>query len=553
MTSNQDGTQGADQNLEQYLKGCLERGKERRRLWYESVLEIESWTFSGTDGLLRFQLKCGLETRYAAQIVGSWSEQTGTFLWSWANANIPNSLSEAAAKVYAIGKERGWDLMTERKPECDEELALSLVCAASELTDLPVFYRGPAGNGLYVYFIFDDKAPAGPLTVGDKKSASAETTDDKEDDEDEGVEGEFGDFGYCAYEDGVVITEYNGEDAEVAIPATIDDAPVVEIGQDAFYGNDTIKKVTIPENVQVVGESAFFNCSNLETVELPEGLILIDYMAFSCCSKLEFISIPNSVTTIGDGTFEDCENLKLVSLSKGLAILPNGVFNRCKSLESIVLPKELTEIGQDAFGSCESLTTIRLPGKVSVLVKGVFNFCKSLRKIEVAPNNESFKSVDGVLFSRDGKILFAAPGGKSEEYVVPEGTEIIATKAFAGCSDVTSVKLPESVRRIEDSAFFRCSSLKMIALPSRLEFLGNGAFEDCESLSEFTVPQGITSIDDYMFSGCKNLIKVAIPKEVVEFGKDVFNGCENVAICSSNDSSAREYAQKESIAFVPAD
>ncbi|MBP5622144.1 MAG: leucine-rich repeat domain-containing protein [Thermoguttaceae bacterium] len=550
-SSNQDGAKGAGQSLNQFLKGCLERGKERQRLWRESCLDIASWTFGGTDGLLRFQLQCGLETAYAAQIVGSWNENTQTFLWSWANDHIPDSLSKAASEVYAIGEERGWDILTERKPECDEELALSLVCAASELTDLPVFYRGPAGNGLYVYFIFDDKAPAKPSVVSDDQSASDST--DGENDVNEGVEGEFGDFSYCAYEDGVVIAKYNGEDSEVEIPATINDAPVVEIGRDAFSFSDTIQEIVVPENVQAIGTYAFLNCSELETVELPKSLKVVGYCAFSGCSELRSIDIPDGVTTLGEGTFEECENLRSVSLPKGLAVLPSGVFNECCSLESIELPEELTEIGQDAFGSCESLATICLPRKVSVLVKGVFNFCKSLRKIEVDPNNESFKSVDGVLFSRDGKILFAAPGGKSEEYVVPEGTEIIATKAFAGCSNVTSVKLPESVRRIENAAFFRCSSLKSIELPSRLEFLGNGAFEDCESLSEFTVPQGITSIDDYMFGGCKSLKKVVIPKEVVEFGKDVFNGCENVAICSSEDSPAIEYAQKESIAFVVVD
>ena len=60
-SSNQDGSNQA-QNLEQFLKDCLERGKERQRIWRESCLDIASWTFSGTDGLLRFQLQCGLET-----------------------------------------------------------------------------------------------------------------------------------------------------------------------------------------------------------------------------------------------------------------------------------------------------------------------------------------------------------------------------------------------------------------------------------------------------------------------------------------------------------
>ena len=46
--------------------------------------------------------------------------------------------------------------------------------------------------------------------------------------------------------------------------------------------------------------------------------------------------------------------------------------------------------------------------------------------IFVEEGNETFRSIDGVLFTRDGKTMLMYPKGRTEDrYVVPEGTERI--------------------------------------------------------------------------------------------------------------------------------
>ncbi|MBP5622145.1 MAG: hypothetical protein J6X44_09040 [Thermoguttaceae bacterium] len=143
-------------NLQQFLMECSTTVPERTQRWHDR-LGIGSWTFDGKSGLIKFQLRNGSEVAYAAQIVGSLNENTQTFLWSWANSSIPENLSEAAAKVREIGEERNWNLLTNPKFECDQDVAFMLTCAASELTKLPFFYRGPAGNGVYLFFIFGEE------------------------------------------------------------------------------------------------------------------------------------------------------------------------------------------------------------------------------------------------------------------------------------------------------------------------------------------------------------------------------------------------------------
>lgn len=50
--------------------------------------------------------------------------------------------------------------------------------------------------------------------------------------------------------------------------------------------------------------------------------------------------------------------------------------------------------------------------------------------INVDADNQSYKSVDGVLFSKNGKSILAYPGGRYGEYDIPTGTEIIGQDAF---------------------------------------------------------------------------------------------------------------------------
>ena len=95
-----------------------------------------------------------------------------------------------------------------------------------------------------------------------------------------GIHGNLNGLEYTAYHDNegnpyIVITEYNGFDTDVVIPEYIEvngeQIAVKEINDKAFYDNDTIKSVTIPDSVTSIGYRAFQGCSNLATVTISEG------------------------------------------------------------------------------------------------------------------------------------------------------------------------------------------------------------------------------------------------------------------------------------------
>lgn len=138
------------------------------------------------------------------------------------------------------------------------------------------------------------------------------------------------DYTYTTNNGTITITKYNGSDADITIPDTIDGFPVTSIGDKAF-GNFTpfadlgIYKVTIGNNVTSIGEYAFWGCNNLTNVNLRNNIITsIGYAAFWGCDNLTGITIPNSVTSIGEALFAYCRNLKGVYF-EGNALSINSI------------------------------------------------------------------------------------------------------------------------------------------------------------------------------------------------------------------------------------
>lgn len=85
-----------------------------------------------------------------------------------------------------------------------------------------------------------------------------------------------------------VVTGYTGAGGAIAIPEQ-DYAgnPITAIGANAFKGNTTITKASIPLSVTEIRESAFEGCTSLCDVTAPNKVITIGKAAFKNCINLE--------------------------------------------------------------------------------------------------------------------------------------------------------------------------------------------------------------------------------------------------------------------------
>ena len=241
-----------------------------------------------------------------------------------------------------------------------------------------------------------------------------------------------------------------------------------------YIGNDT--EITLPESYN------------------GENYIIYDY-AFAQLSKLTSITIPDTVDEIRSGVFNECTSLSKISIGKSV--------NRIANLT---------------------------PDNVDVSFTGTqttFEDCISLSEINVSPENETFKSVDGNLYMKDGKTLIRYAVGKIEKsFAVPDTVEKIAEVAFYSAYSLENVSFPSSLKTISSSAFADCIGLTEINIPDTVTDIEYGAFSGCESINSLTLNQ--ETIGACAFSYCKNLKTVVIGSNVKHIEMYSFYMCDKL-------------------------
>ena len=126
----------------------------------------------------------------------------------------------------------------------------------------------------------------------------------------------------------------------------------------------------------------------------------------------------------------------------------------------LIISNKVTNIGEYAFAYCELLNSVEVSSSVTNIGEGAFKVCYSLTNISIHIDNTNYKSIDGDLYSKDGKTLIQYAIGKTEDSItIPNGVTIIADYAFNYCESLINVTMPNSIERIGDKAFFDCPNL----------------------------------------------------------------------------------------------
>ena len=248
------------------------------------------------------------------------------------------------------------------------------------------------------------------------------------------------------------------------------------------------------------------------------------------CTDTEII-IPKThnglpVTSIERNAFYACSSLWGISIPESVKDIGGAAFSGCTSLTSITIPDSVTSIGRYAFHSCSSLKSVTIPRSVTSIDYQAFYGCSSLTSINVDINNQHYKSIDGNLYTKDGKTLIQyAIGKKGTDFVIPASVTKIRDSAFSGCTALSNVAIGNSVTLIEAYAFSGCTSLTSVNIPNSVTYIGSGVFSDCTALSNVAIGSSVTFIGDYAFSGCAALTSISIPNSVTSIPASVFSGC----------------------------
>lgn len=300
-----------------------------------------------------------------------------------------------------------------------------------------------------------------------------------------------------------------------------------------FEGTNKSGNIVIPQtvkdsvNIEWKVISVYYGkCPNMTSVTIPNTVRKIYEGAFGD-SKLTSITIPQSVTEIEDGVFSNCTSLTEINVASGntsfyshegvLYGKNNGTPKRliqypiAKTGGTYSVPEGVVSIAKRAFQACKFLKTLSLPKSLSNIEKDLvsswaqevspFVYSWSISKIEVAAGNTTYKSVDGVVLTADGKQLVVCPVGKTGDvnglYTIPNGVEIITNVAFSTNIKIKKLIFPTTLKEIKPYAFYRCYELMTVTIPKSVTEIGVSAFSACEKLTEINVENGNSKYDSY--------------------------------------------------------
>lgn len=338
----------------------------------------------------------------------------------------------------------------------------------------------------------------------------------------------------------------------------------------AFFKNESLVTVKLPESITEVGEDIFGDCKNLRGVKLPEGVSRINKEAFYGCSILETINFPAKLTSVGDNAFSLCSKMELDNLPSSLLhvgqsafcyvplkalkldrkveigagafsntpiteiematpcdSIREGTFSNCPNLTKITIGEGLKYIGYNAFSN-SPVKEANLPSTLRDISSNAFrgsSYCPFINDIQpenhiryigkvayqcVDKNLEEYTIKDGTVTLADN--LFENWQGNATTFHIPASVEQIGSRVFAGTQIKTLPEMP-GLKRIGDEAFYQCKNLKKVTIPETVEYIGGGAFYGCSNIWSLTY--------NAINAECERLMESNIPLEKIVIGDKV--------------------------------
>lgn len=263
-----------------------------------------------------------------------------------------------------------------------------------------------------------------------------------------------------------------------------------------------------------------------EVIDL-KGVKIIRDNAFSGCKSGNVINA-DSIKSIAQSAFIDYEGISALPVLPGGAHILGNILMEYQEY----IPDNITAINLIVDFTGRPVTTSNIdailkitPASIMLLTTDIIDMGMlfkilqkpTLSRFEITEDNPYFKTVDGILYTKDMKMLIRCPAGRRESVVIPDGVETIGEEAFGNCH-VPEVIMPNSIHNAEKRAFY-LSRIEHIRWSRNLNYLPDEMFRGCR-LENFTVPANVKKIGSGVLTGITG--KVILPDGVEELARDAF-------------------------------
>ena len=264
-----------------------------------------------------------------------------------------------------------------------------------------------------------------------------------------------------------VIGVGNCNDPYVAIPEEYNGRRVTQIKEKSFANNTFIKGIIIPSSIEKVGDEAFYGSTGLKEVSINS-------------KKVSYIMFCN------------CTNLEKVTIGENVEMLSNRSFDRCSKLHDFTIYSESGVLFNQASGE--------------------FKACTSLEEFKVNDDNNTYKVLDGVLYSKDGTRLIRYPTAKKgAEYEILPNVKSLAFSAFHNNIKLEKINIPSTIAEIEDEVFYGSTALKEVSINSKkVSYI---MFCNCTNLEKVTIGENVEMLSNRSFDRCSKLHDFTIYSE----------------------------------------
>ena len=375
-----------------------------------------------------------------------------------------------------------------------------------------------------------------------------------------------------------------------------------------FFGCSDLKKITIGKGIKSIEANAFGGDYKVETIKVVSGNknykvqdnILYDknktkilcvgkvksgtvsvsskvkYINHTSCGQVKkfAVSEDNKKYSAKKGSLLNKEGTELIrcpgkmegsyEVPEGVTLVQSDAFLGCSNLKTIVAANDVENIYSYAINDCAELEKVVLGENVDsveyqTIHKHVFfvdlNSCPKLKEFEVSENNQTYSTVDGVLFNKNKTVLLIYPNGHGETYTVPEHTKYIAYSNFAelktleigkneirGLGQIVSdwtnldkliISDENPFYSAEDGVLYNKNKSKLInfyqkpkgefTVPEMVKYIEVDAFYDCKDMTALKFSDHIENVGLFL-SGCDKLKKVEFGKKMSSFEYEFWDG-----------------------------